>query len=239
MQNELIKVLKKIPFLKEIKFFVRRLLKPKLLYFFSGSVKPISTIYGIERGVPIDRFYIERFLTENKKYIKGHCLELLENNYTIKYGGNNILKSDILDLDLNNKRANIFGDLKNLKNIINDNSYDCVILTQVLQFIDNCQEAISECYRILKPGGALLITVPCLGRMDCASGVEGDFWRFTSASINYLLKDKFDKTMVSSVGNVKTGISFWIGLSQQDIKKSSYNYNDENFPMLVTAVAIK
>jgi len=214
-------------------------LNPKFVYFITNQNKPISDIYGLDRGIAIDRFYIEKFLEENKTCIRGSCLELLNNNYTIKYGGKNVLKSDVLDIEKDNKEANIIGDLRDLKKIIPDNSYDCIILTQVLQFIDDYNLALLECKRILKPGGYLLITAPSISRIDCVAGVGGDFWRFTKASLNYILNDKFSYVNVSSFGNVNIGASFLIGLSEQDISKHSYNLNDENFPILITAVVTK
>jgi len=226
-------------FKKEIKFFIIRFLNLKVFYFLLNKNKPISKVYGLDRGKAIDRFYIEKFLEENKKYIKGNCLELLNNDYTIRYGGKNVIKSDILDIEKNNKRANIIGDLRNLKDIIPDDSYDCIILTQVLQFIDDYDSALLECKRILKKDGSLLITAPAMSRIDCVAGIGGDFWRFTEASFDYILKDKFNNIKVLPYGNVKTGMGFWIGLSQQDVNKNSYHFNDKNFPILITAIVQK
>lgn len=208
----------------------------KFLYFLIKPDRPISNFYGLDRGKAIDRFYIEKFLEENRGYIKGNCLELLNNDYTIKYGGNCVLKSDILDIDKNNEKANIIGDIRNLKDIIPDNSYDCIILTQVLQFIDDYTSALLECKRILKKNGYLLITVPSVSRIDCISGLEGDFWRFTESSLNYISNNKFDVIKITSVGNVKTAVSFLLGLSQEDIRKDDFCFNDKNFPVIITAV---
>ena len=36
--------------------------------------EPISTDFGYERGVAIDRYYIDAFLSENKNDIKGRTL---------------------------------------------------------------------------------------------------------------------------------------------------------------------
>lgn len=219
--------------------YIKRKTFPKFLYFLIKSNKPISNFYGLDRGKAIDRFYIESFLEKNKAYIKGDCLELLNNDYTIKYGGKNVLKSDILDINRSNKKANVIGDIRDLKKIIPDNSYDCIILTQVLQFIDEYNLALLECKRILRTGGSLLITVPSISRVDCVAGLEGDFWRFTEASLGFILRDKFKNLIISSYGNVKTGIGFWIGLSQEEFDKKSFEFNDSNFPILITAVVNK
>ena len=87
------------------------------------------------------------------------------------------------------------------------------ILTQVLQYVDNCQAALGECRRILKPGGTLLATVPTLSRIGLQSGVEGDFWRFTGAGAGRLFSCVFDARNVEAQahGNVLTGLAFWVG----------------------------
>lgn len=223
-----------------LKHFFYRFVKPKFLYFLLKKKKPLSDIYGLERGVPVDRYYIENFLNENKELVKGDCLELLNNDYTIKYGRKNVSKSDILDIDVKNQKATIFSDLKKLDNVF-DNSYDCIILTQVLQFIDDYESAISECKRVLKPGGSLLVTLPSIGRIDCASGLDGDYWRFTEASAKYIFSKYFmnEKLKIESKGNVLSGLYFWIGASQEELSDKKLDYLDKNFPIIITVRAIK
>ena len=244
LKYKLIKIknfLKKFPKLISLMRCIRRkIFKSRIIYFLQSSTKPLSDYYGFDRGKPIDRFYIDNFLEDNKDDIKGVCLELLNNNYTIQYGGAKVTKSDILDLDEANSKATIIDDLRKLEKI-SDNIYDCIILTQVLQFIDKIDEAISECYRILNKNGVLLVTLPAISRIDCVAGVEGDFWRFTEASTKYLFKKKFDSQNISIItkGNVRAGIYFYAGLAQEDILRDSLKKDDQNFPVIITIKAIK
>ncbi len=223
-----------------LKKLIRRILRPHLFYFISKSTKPISKCYGFDRGKPIDRYYIENFLQQNKKDVSGICLELLNNDYTLKYGGDRVNKSDVLDIDENNKSATIIGDLRNLKSIPNG-AYDCIILTQVLQFIDDLDAAISECYRILKQSGTILVTLPTISRIDGISGVSGDYWRFTKASAKYLFEKKFDKSKIEikDYGNVRSGIYFHAGLSQEETSKKILDGQDPNFPIIISVRAKK
>ena len=124
--------------------------------FYSSTAEPISRKFGIDRGTPIDRYYIAKFVENNKKYIHGNCLEIEDPRYTSKYG-ESVTKIDILDINKKNKKANIIGDLRNLTKI-KDNSYDCLVITQVIGMIDDIDSVIAECYRILKPKGTLLLT---------------------------------------------------------------------------------
>lgn len=214
---------------------VMRFLKPKTRYFLfkpKKSLNPISTKYGFDRGLPIDRYYIEKFLKENKKYIKGRVLEVHDNEYTTRFGGRKVKESDVLDIDTSNKAANIYDDLRNLKKIGSD-TYDCFIITQTLGVIDRYEAVVKECWRILKPGGTLLVTVSSMGP---AWDLKENYWRFTSASLKYLFSKHFPKRnlKVNSYGNVLSGQGYWVGLSTEEFKKSELDYNDPHFPIIVT-----
>ena len=124
-----------------------------------GSIKPFSTCFGYDRGGPIDRYYIDDFLQKQSSSIFGRVLEIGDNFYTLKYGGSNITKSDVLHIDPLSKEATIIGDISYAPQIP-DNTFDCIILTQTLHLIYNYKEALNTCLRILKPNGTLLLTVP-------------------------------------------------------------------------------
>lgn len=219
---------------------VRRITHPAFFWPVFRSLRPISEKYGFDRGKPVDRQFIEQFLLEHSQSIRGACLEVKDREYTSRYGRENVITSDVLDINVGNKRANIHGDLRKLTGI-QGNSYDCIILTQVLQYIDDIPSAIGECHRILKPDGVLLATLPSLGRIDLGAGVGGDYWRFTTASARYLFGQCFknEQLAIQSWGNVLSGVGFWIGLACEDMRKKAFEYTDENFPVLITVVAKK
>lgn len=198
--------------------------------------QPLSRKFGFDRGTPIDRYWIESFVRQNSKHIRGTCLEITDSFYTQKYGTGNVVSTDILDIDTSNKNATIYGDLRNLKRI-SDNTYDCVILTHVLGLIDNCELAANECFRILKPGGILILTSSCLGPILG----EKVFWRFTPHSIRYLFAPLFgEKNMqIETYGNALSGQYFWSGFSQEDINTKDLEYNDPQFPCIVAMIARK
>jgi|CXWL01.1.fsa_nt_gi hypothetical protein len=72
---------------------------------------PISTDWGISRGGPIDRYYIEGFLKKNSSDIKGIGLEILDDGYLKKFGAEKMNKRDILGIDPKNSKATIIADL--------------------------------------------------------------------------------------------------------------------------------
>ena len=221
---------------------MRQLKKPLLDIRLVNSINPViplSTKYGFDRGTPIDRIYIESFLNSNKDYIKGTCLEIHDIAYTKKFGGNKVSQSDSLDINIANKEANIYGDLRNLKEIINNDTYDCLIITHTINVIDDLDAVISECHRILKPGGTLLLTIP--GFIGPVIDLDKSFWRFNKNNTRYILEKKFNKNSIQiiSCGNVLAGQAFLTGLAAEELSKSEINYNDPHFPIVIGAIAIK
>ena len=50
------------------------------------SLRPISTVFGQDRGTTIRRYYIERFLAAERGAIRGRILEIGENRYSRMFG---------------------------------------------------------------------------------------------------------------------------------------------------------
>src|SRR5439155_11116717 len=119
---------------------------------------PASHYAGRERGEPIDRYYIESFLARHSSDVRGNCLAVKDALYTTRFGGDRVTQADVLDVNPDNPASTVLGDLRHLDAIAND-TYDCFILTQTLQYIDDLDAAVRECHRILKPGGVLLATL--------------------------------------------------------------------------------
>lgn len=221
---------------------VNRVLIPsKSYYIFDGKIRttsPISQKFGFDRGTPIDRYWIESFLTKNKKSIRGRVLEVTDPNYTIKFGSTQVVTSDVIDINPKNKHATIHADLRNLKRKIKDNTYDCIILTHVLGLIDDYESVLKECRRILKYDGTLLFTGSCLGPILPNNEV---YWRFTEKSVDYIFKKYFGakKLTIESYGNALSGQAFWVGMAQEDLSKKELMIKDNRFPCIVSAVVTK
>lgn len=204
-------------------------------------VEPISRAFGFERGTPVDRYYIHRFLQENSRDIRGRTLEVGEPLYTRQYGGDQVTQSDVINLMDGVPNTTIVADLAHC-NQIPDNTFDCFIFTQTLQFIYEVRLAIASIHRILKPGGVLLGTFPALSQI-CRYDMDrwGDYWRFTKASIHNLLSEAFgaENIHVEIHGNVLAGLCFLQGLAAEELTSEELSHLDEDYPILVTARAVK
>jgi SAM-dependent methyltransferase len=216
---------------------LRRLRRPAWL----GTLRrltPLSDGFGFDRGTPVDRYYIERFLAENRAAIRGHVLEVKNSRYTDRFGVA-VSQRSVLDIDARNRNATIVADLAAGDDLPAD-TFDCFILTQTLQYIYDARSAVFHAHRILRPGGVLLCTVPSIARITPGS-VDGEHWRFTHASCRRLFAEFFppDKVDVRTHGNVLTAIAALTGMATEELKRRELDYDDAYFPLLVTVRAEK
>jgi SAM-dependent methyltransferase len=205
------------------------------------STHPIGKEFGSGRGLEIDRYYIEKFLLENSTDIRGHVLEIKSNTYTRKYGGDRVLKSDVLHKVEGNPAATIIADLTKADHIPS-NTFDTIIFTQTLQFIYDFKAAAATLYRILKPGGVLLATVSGIAQISPYDfDMWGDYWRFTSLSAQKLFEEFFPAQCVSvqSFGNVLAAVSFLEGLACEDLRHEELEAVDPNYQILIAIRAVK
>jgi SAM-dependent methyltransferase len=203
------------------------------------SVRPKSDHWGWDRGAPVDRYYIERFLAAHAGDVRGNALEVKDADYVRKYG-RDVVRTDVLDIDSANPQATIVADLATGDGIP-ASFFDCFILTQTLQYIYDVRGAVAQCERLLRPGGVLLVTVPCLSRIVHGAGLEWDYWRFTGASCRRLFGDAFgdENVDVRTHGNVLAATAFLRGTALQEIPRRKLDVDDPYFPLLVTVRAVK
>ncbi|MGV0107958.1 Methyltransferase type 11 [Nostoc sp. DSM 114160] len=210
-----------------------------------GRLQPISRNWN-GRGQPIDRYYIEKFLSRNSDDIRQRVLEVADNNYSRKWGGEKVTKSDILNVIEGNPYATIVGDLVDAPQIAS-NSFDCIILTQVLQYIYDIQSALKTIHRILKPGGVVLATLPNITPLldpddnDESWGTSCWCWNFTKISAQQLFEEVFPKEniQVETHGNALAATAFLQGLAVQDIPKGKLDYHDRSYEVTITVRAVK
>jgi peptidoglycan/xylan/chitin deacetylase (PgdA/CDA1 family) len=194
---------------------------------------PVSRDWGYDRGIPIDRRYIDEFLAAHSSDVRGAVLEVQEDEFTRAYGGPRVSASTVVDVDASNGRASVLADLRCAPGIPADH-FDCIILTQTLHVIDDMPAVLRECHRILKPGGVLLATVPAASRVCLEYGRDGDFWRTTPAGARALMRTSFAPSAVSTsvFGNVLTNVAFLHGLATTELADADFGQHDPYVPAI-------
>jgi Methyltransferase domain len=222
---------------QDVRRRMRRLFRPAWL----GTLRrttPLSDHWGLERGLPLDRYFIQRFLAENSRDIHGRVLEVKDDAYT-KTFGTAVVSSDVLDIDPANPDATIHADLAAALSVPSAR-FDCFILTQTLQFIYDVRAAVGHAHRMLSCGGVLLATVPSIIRMD-RELERTDYWRFTVASCRALLGEFFgpDQFTVQAHGNVLAAIAFLSGMAAEELRPDELAAVDPRFPVVICVRAVK
>jgi glycosyltransferase involved in cell wall biosynthesis/SAM-dependent methyltransferase len=205
-----------------------------------NRLTPFSPDFGFDRGGAIDRFYIEGFLEQHRRRVCGRVLEIGDNAYTVRFGGPRVERSDILHIDHRNAKATFTGDITHVPQIPSD-AFDCIIFTQTLHLIYDFTSALKTCYRILKPGGCLLLTVPGISHIDRGLWRDYWLWSFTDVSIRRIMAETFNgsSVKVTTYGNVYVAAAFLYGMGLPEFQKKFLFHHDASYQVIISAAAIK
>jgi SAM-dependent methyltransferase len=204
-------------------------------------LKPISPDWGLERGHPIDRYYIERFLAGYTSDIQGQVLEIGDNTYTRRFGGTRVTESVVLHVAEQKEHVTLIGSLTE-PDTVPAESFDCFVVTQTLQVIYDVQTAVRTIYHGLKPGGVALVTVPGISQISRYDMDRwGHYWSFTTRSVEELFASVFprDHLQIKAHGNVLAAISFLHGLASQELRPAELDHFDPDYQLLITIRAMR
>lgn len=188
------------------------------------------TDWGTGRGTPVDRWYIERYLQSHASAVAGRVLEVKMDAYASWLGASTV---EVVDIDPANARADVVGDLCD-EATLEPGRYDAAVITQTLQFVSDPVAAVRNLLVALRPGGTLLLTVPCLSRLCDAS----DRWRWTPAGLGHLLAGVAGpgaNIEVTGLGNGLAGRAFLFGLAAEDLPATTLALEDVDYPLIVGA----
>jgi SAM-dependent methyltransferase len=208
-----------------------------------GSLRrltPISKVWGLDRGLPIDRYYIDRFFADRTSFMRGTVLEIGEKRYTLM-GEEQIQRFEILHVAEQHRDVTKIGDLSD-PTVFPADTFDCIVVTQTLQLIYDVRAAIESCHRFLRPGGTLLVTIPGISQISRYDMDRwGHYWAFTTKSAERLFGDIFEGGQVEVVayGNVLASISFLHGLASEELTPRELDVHDPDYQLLIGVRATK
>lgn len=197
---------------------------------------PFSDCYGWDRGRPIDRYYIERFLERQAAAIRGDVLEVRSPVYAPRFGGDAVRRVHVVDIDAANPAATVIADLTAVGSLPAE-AYDAIVMTQTLHLVDDDEAALRNLWQALRPGGTLLFTGPCVSRIDHELP-DHDQWRYTPNGLRRRLGVLLPEAAVEveGHGNVLAGVAFLHGLAVEELSRAELDVQDPRFPLVVSAV---
>lgn len=223
---------------REYKEVLRKIMAerdPYIRWIKDMPLKPLSGRFGLEYGKAADRYYIEKFLKENKKYITGDVMEIAESTYTYMFGEN---VKHAYALHVNGWGENcIKGNLETGEGIV-ENSMDCLVCTQTLECIFDIQKTIQSIYKLLKKGGTALITTGGLKQLSLYDYYNwGEYWSMTGQSLERMLAEVFgeENVEVNTYGNIKIAFALLYGICIEELREEDFEYFDEQYPVIITA----
>jgi SAM-dependent methyltransferase len=203
-------------------------------------LQPVSQEFGYDRGLPVDRYYIERFLERHRRDVAGRTLEIGNDEYTRRYGGDRTTRRDVLHVHGRNPAATIVGDLADAPQIA-DGTFDCIVVTQTLHLIYDVGLAVATLHRILRPGGVVLATFPGISQLSGDEWSRTWSWGFDSRLARRLFASHFGEhnVTVEAHGNSLAAAAFLQGLATTELTSAQLDLNEAGCELLVALRAVR
>ena len=227
--------------LKNVLQQIRRLVTRKVITKDFHS-EFLSSDFGFSRGTPVDRFYIDQFLTEHSNVITGKCMEFGDLSYIEKYGFSVTDKITFNYSEINSMTGkNYTGDLSKTETMPS-NIFDCIVCINVINFIYDIPAAMAGLYKILKVGGSVILTVAGptahISRYDMDRW--GDYWRISDKALLRLSKEAgFSIQKVASYGNAYSASSQLNGFCSEELDSSELFNSHPDYPLVVALLLTK
>jgi hypothetical protein len=194
-------------------------------------VTPFSATFGFDRGTPIDRYYVDQFLARHRAAISGRILEIQTSDYTDRFGVG-VLAAHTLDISPQFSPTYLC-DLARAESLVPTASYDCFLLPNTLPFIRDLDLALLQARRIVRPGGMILATVPCLVPL---TGDVPDYWHLSAAGWQIVAERNWPgcHVEVAAHGNCLAAVAAMYGITVEELTSSELDASDPRYPVLVT-----
>jgi len=195
---------------------------------------PFSTSFGFDRGTPVDRYYLHRFLEAHRGSITGDVLEIQSPGYTERYG-RDVRRAHTVDIDPR------FGptyrvDLARSRGVIPDAAYDCVLLPNTLSLLRDVEPCLAQVLRIVRPGGSILASTSVF--VPLVSDAP-DYWRMSLAGWTEVLGRIWGDAEVDleAHGNCLAAVAAMLGLAAEELSEEELDVEDPRYPVLITVRA--
>lgn len=195
---------------------------------------PFSETFGFERGTPIDRYYLHRFLHEHRALITGDVLEVQVNSYTRRFG-HDLGRADSFDI-VPLFTPTYLVDLAHSAEVLPDAAYDCLLLPQTLPHLRELELCLGHAWRVVRPGGVILASAAGLIPL---TGDVPDYWRLSPDGWREKLSSAWPGSEVHGHGNCLSAVAAQLGLALEELSEAELDVYDPRYPLLTTIVCRK
>jgi SAM-dependent methyltransferase len=214
--------------------WVRAVRRPRPRWGNLRRTTPFSDYFGFDRGTPVDRYYLHRFFAEHGTGITGAVLEVKDPAFTDRYG-HDVTSIDLVDIDVRNQQATVLVDLAEAGSLPAA-TWDCVIVPQTINLVDDPRTALANLWQALRPGGVLLVTVPTLAGQEPVLR-DIDRWRLLPLGLQHVLEQTCTGAHVTvrGYGNLLTATAFLQGLAADELREDELEPHDPHYPLVACA----
>lgn len=195
------------------------------------DVHPLDRHYGMGRGVPIARSYINRYMSGIAGCVRGRVLEFGAPTYSAAFD----CTSETISIDESDQPTLLMDICDPAVVRLKGGSYDFIICTSVLHLVPDPRQAVDNMHDLLKPGGTLLLAEKMISIVDpWLSAI--DKWRFTPTGLRALLA-RFSEVKVEAFGNLYTMCAYLSGMAVHEVPQEKLDYHDPSYPIISIASA--
>jgi SAM-dependent methyltransferase len=195
------------------------------------STSPFSNEYGFDRGTPIDRYYLHRFLQQHRTEITGNVLEVQGSGYTRQFG-QGVMRADSFDINPRFQPTYVC-DLAKAESILPSNRYDCCLLPNTLQHLRELEACLRNALRVGKPGGVILASSAVFEPL-ISDGA--DYWRLSSMGWEEITARVWAgcEVKIEAHGNCLAVLAAMLGLASEELTPEELDLQSWRYPVLVT-----
>ncbi|TRU96281.1 MAG: methyltransferase domain-containing protein [Microcystis wesenbergii Mw_QC_S_20081001_S30D] len=195
---------------------------------------PICHVFGLTRGKPVDRYYLNKFIQEIKPQIVGKILEIGGTSKDKDFYGINLGSSyQIMNIEPG-LGIDIVGDAHD-GSIIKPESFDSIITFNVLEHCYAPWQVVENIYTWLKPGGKCFVMVPSAQRLHA---IPRDYWRPLPDAFAWMFR-KFSQQKLYVYGNPISVIASYHGIATEELTTEELDAFHPDFPVATCIVAQK
>lgn len=195
---------------------------------------PICQAFGLTRGKPVDRYYLSKFLQEIQTQIGDNILEIGgtpkdKDFYQINPG----TSYQILNLEAG-PGVDIVGDVHDVS-VIKPETFDSVIIFNVLEHCYAPWIAVENIHTWLKPGGKCFAMVPSAIRVHAT---PVDYWRPLPDAFAWMFRN-FSQQKLYVYGNPTTVIASYHGIAVEELTSEELDAYHPDYPVATCILAEK